>query len=126
MSEKFNIFNNFVQNIDCGYILEPPRQGSSNKYPQSMFWIKNKKNRYTPVKPSFTIYKWRLRGYTFHRHVFLMDVSLARLHEVHRAIVVTSVVCVPVHVTLAIFFSRSSYLDSHSSESIHTWTYHTL
>ena len=27
----------FAQNIDCGYTLEPPRQGNSNKYPQSMF-----------------------------------------------------------------------------------------
>ena len=25
------------QNIDCGYSLEPPRQGGSNEYPQSMF-----------------------------------------------------------------------------------------
>ena len=25
------------QNIDCGYLLEPPRQGGSNEYPQSMF-----------------------------------------------------------------------------------------
>ena len=24
-------------NIDCGYSLEPPRRGGSNKYPQSMF-----------------------------------------------------------------------------------------
>ena len=24
------------QNIDCGYSLEPPRQGGSNEYPQSM------------------------------------------------------------------------------------------
>ena len=32
-----------LQNIDCGYSLEPPR-GSSNEYPQSMFWSKNKKN----------------------------------------------------------------------------------
>ena len=29
-------------------MLEPPRQGGSNEYPQSMFWIKNKKIRYTP------------------------------------------------------------------------------
>ena len=36
-------------------MLEPPRQGVSNKYPQSMFWIKNKKNKYTPANPSFTI-----------------------------------------------------------------------
>ena len=27
-----------AQNIDCGYLLEPPRRGGSNKYPQSMFW----------------------------------------------------------------------------------------
>ena len=27
----------FAQNIDCGYTLEPPRLGSSNEYPQSMF-----------------------------------------------------------------------------------------
>ena len=26
-----------LQNIDCGYALEPPRRGGSNVYPQSMF-----------------------------------------------------------------------------------------
>ena len=26
-----------AKNIDCGYSLEPPRQGGSNEYPQSMF-----------------------------------------------------------------------------------------
>ena len=37
-SEKnFNIFHISAQNIDCGYSLEPPRRGSSNEYPQSMF-----------------------------------------------------------------------------------------
>ena len=50
-----NIFLIFAQNIDCGYTLEPPRRGGSNEYPQSMFWSKNKKNRYTPAYPSFTI-----------------------------------------------------------------------
>ena len=45
----------FAQNIDCGYMLEPPRQGGSNEYPQSMFWSKNWKNRYTPAYPSFSI-----------------------------------------------------------------------
>ena len=25
------------KNVDCGYSLEPPRRGGSNKYPQSMF-----------------------------------------------------------------------------------------
>ena len=41
----------FAQNIDCGYMLELPRQGGSNEYPQSKFWSKNKKNRYTPAYP---------------------------------------------------------------------------
>ena len=35
----------FAQNIDCGYTLEPPRQGGSNEYPKSMFWSKNKNQR---------------------------------------------------------------------------------
>ena len=54
-AEKNDIFNIFTQNIDRGYILEPPRQVNSNEYTQStcMFWIKNKKNRYTPVNPCF-------------------------------------------------------------------------
>ena len=42
----------FAQNLNCGYTLEPPN--GSNEYPQSMFWSKNKQNRYT------------------HEHVFLM------------------------------------------------------
>ena len=50
-----DIFLIFAQNIDCGYTLEPPRRGGSNEYPQSMFWSKNKKNRHTPVNPSFSI-----------------------------------------------------------------------
>ena len=51
----FYIFLICAQNIDCGYTLEPPRRGGSNEYPQSMFWSKNKKNRYTPPYPSFAI-----------------------------------------------------------------------
>ena len=35
--KNFEIFHISVQNIDCGYSLEPPRQGGSNEYPQSMF-----------------------------------------------------------------------------------------
>ena len=31
------IFLISAQNIVCGYSLEPPHQGSSNEYPQSMF-----------------------------------------------------------------------------------------
>ena len=68
----FDIFLIFAQNIDCGYTLEPPRRGGSNEYPQSMFWSKNKKNRYTPAYPSFAIYKCGSRAYTLHGHVFMM------------------------------------------------------
>ena len=50
--KNFDIFNIFAQNIDCGYTLEPPRRGGSNEYPQCMFWIKNKKIRYTAANPS--------------------------------------------------------------------------
>ena len=55
LKKKNDIFLIFAQNIDCGYRLEPPRRGGSNEYPQSMFWSKNKKNRYTPAYPSFSI-----------------------------------------------------------------------
>ena len=49
--KKIDIFNIFAKNIDCGYTLEVPRRGGSNEYPQSMFRIKNKKNRlrHTPA-----------------------------------------------------------------------------
>ena len=53
ITKIIDIFLIFAQNIDCGYTLEPPRRGGSNEYQQSMFWSKNKKNRHTPVYPSF-------------------------------------------------------------------------
>ena len=53
--KKNDVFLLFAQNIDCGYILEPPRRGGSIEYPQSMFWSKNKKYRYTLATPSFSI-----------------------------------------------------------------------
>ena len=53
--KNLDIFLIFAQNIDCGFTLEPPRRGGSNEYPQSMFWSKNKKNRFTPANPSFSI-----------------------------------------------------------------------
>ena len=38
------LFLFLLENIDCGYSLEPPRRGGSNKYPQSMFWAEIWKN----------------------------------------------------------------------------------
>ena len=41
-AEKMFMFFLFVlQNIDCGYTLEPPHRGGSNEYPQSMFVLQN-------------------------------------------------------------------------------------
>ena len=69
-SRKFLIcFLFFAQNIDCGYTLEPPQLdcgytseplclGGSNEYPQSMFWSKHKKTRYTRV----LLYKSGVQG----------------------------------------------------------------
>ena len=42
-------FHISVQNIDCGYSLEPPRRDI-------------RKLMFAPVNPSFTIQKWGLRG----------------------------------------------------------------
>ena len=50
-----DIFHISAQNIDCGYLLEPPRRGGSNEYPQSMFLSRNNKIMYTSVNFSFTI-----------------------------------------------------------------------
>ena len=46
----------FAQNIDCGILLKPPRQDGSNKNPQPMFRIKNKK------KPQFYYFKVEYEG----------------------------------------------------------------
>ena len=46
----------FAGNIDCGYLLELPYQGSSNEYPQSMFKQKYEK------KFSFLIRKFSVFG----------------------------------------------------------------
>ena len=77
--KNFDIFLIFAQNIDCGYKLEPPRRGGSNEYLQSMFWSKNKKNRYYPANPSFAIQNWGSRGYTLYGHVFLMSLFMHRI-----------------------------------------------
>ena len=60
------IFFLVLHKILIVYRLEPPFEGSSNDYSQSMFRIKNTKNMYTPVYSSFTMSKWGSRGNTFH------------------------------------------------------------
>ena len=53
--KKNDVFHISAQNIDCGYLLEPPRRGGSNKYPQSMFLSRNKKNNVYSCEPQFSI-----------------------------------------------------------------------
>ena len=53
IKKKSDIFHISVQNIDCGYSLEPPQRGDSNEYSQSMFLSRNKKNNVYPCKPQF-------------------------------------------------------------------------
>ena len=55
-------FHVSTQNIDCGYSLELPRRGRSNKYPQSTFSGKNKKNNVYPCKPPFYYIKMGFKG----------------------------------------------------------------
>ena len=57
-----DIFHISAQNIDCGYLSEPPRRGGSNEYPQSMFLNRNKKNNVYPYKPQFYYIKVGLMG----------------------------------------------------------------
>ena len=56
------IFHIYVENIDCGYSLEPPRRGGFNEYPQSMFFSRNKKNNVYPCKPQFYYIKVEFKG----------------------------------------------------------------
>ena len=44
-----DIFHISARNIDCEYLLEPPRRGGSNEYPQSTFFSRNKKNNVYPL-----------------------------------------------------------------------------
>ena len=72
LDKNFDIFHFSAQIIDCVYSLEPPRRGGSSEYPQYMFSSTNKKKiMYTPVNPSFTMYKWGLSDSKLNRHVFV-------------------------------------------------------
>ena len=51
--EIFGYFYYLDHNVDRGYTLEPLCRGGSNEYPQSVFWIKHRKSRFTPANPSF-------------------------------------------------------------------------
>ena len=77
----FDIFLVFAQNIDCGFTLEPPRRGGYNKYPQSMFWIKNKKKG-IPCIPQFYCIRVGYKGVFIARTCFPDDLYFQRLSKV--------------------------------------------
>ena len=58
----YTVFLFLMQNIDCGYWLGQPRQGSSNMCPQSMFCEKKKKkiNWKCSILKLKTLYKHKL------------------------------------------------------------------
>ena len=56
-----DIFHISAQNIYCGYSLEPPLQGGSNEYPQSVL-SRHKKNNVYPCKPQFYYIKVGFKG----------------------------------------------------------------
>ena len=72
--KKSDIFHISAQHIDCGYSLEPPRQGGSNEYPQSMFLSRNKKNNVYPCKPLLYFIKVGFKGIII-TYVCFRDVS---------------------------------------------------
>ena len=81
-TKKMKIFHISAQNIDCGYSLEWPPPSSSNKYPQSMFLNRNKKNNVYPCKPQFYYIKVGFEGGSkLYRHVFMMYSKISLLRQ---------------------------------------------
>ena len=67
-----DIFLTSVQNINCGYSLEPPRLGGFNEYPQSMFLSRNKKNNVYPCNSQVYYIKVGFKGVNIiYRHVLV-------------------------------------------------------
>ena len=56
------IFLISARNIDCGYSLEPPQRGGSNKYPRTIYLSRNKRNNVYPCIPQFYYKKVGFKG----------------------------------------------------------------
>ena len=66
-------FHISAQNIDCGYLLEPPRRRGSNEYPLSIILSRNKKINLYPCKPQFYCVKVGFKWSKLYRRVFVME-----------------------------------------------------
>ena len=75
------LFHNSAQSIAYGYLLDPPRRGGSNEYPQSMFLSRNKKNNVYPCKPQFYYIKVEFKGVKLYMYVFLMHSSIKQEYQ---------------------------------------------
>ena len=76
------IFLFLLENIDCWYSLEPPRQGGSNEYPQYMFWAEMKISEILSENFQFLVVKFSIY---LNRRVFVMfvihiDQTVANMH----------------------------------------------
>ena len=60
-------------------MLELPQGGSSNKYPQSMFLSRNKKNNVYPCKPQFYYIKVGFKGVKIIKDVSVMIDSMSHI-----------------------------------------------
>ena len=65
-----------LKNLDCEYSLEPPRQGGSNEYPQSMFWAEIWKNIKSFSSENFQFLEVKISIY-LNRRVLVMPLQNA-------------------------------------------------
>ena len=74
--KKSGILHISAQNIDCGYLLEPPRPRLDEAVQTSTqnicFWAEVRKIMYTPVNPSLLYKSGVLRWLKLCRYVFMM------------------------------------------------------
>ena len=68
--EKFSVFFNRL--VFVMIFLLKTQIGGSNKYPQSMFLSRNKKNNVYPCKPHLYYIKVVFKGSKLYRYVFVM------------------------------------------------------
>ena len=73
-----------------------------------MFWSKNKRNRFTPVNPSFTILKWVMRGYTFHGHVFVMLILVGSFRLFSDLLYFSKIIIFPSQISVSVVNSKLS------------------
>ena len=64
-----------LENIDCGYSLEPPHRGGSNEYPQSMFSSRNMKTIRVVYLRFFQLFEIKFSIY-LNRRVFIMGSNI--------------------------------------------------